>query len=618
MSAQKASAPAKFAAWAAAAALVVLTVAVGLRLAGRREGDRPAAAVKPPPGAAAIDIKERVRHEEYMEGKLHAAIQGERFSLGPDGRNHLEGAVEVRNYDPAGRVVSLIRADHIVYDKNAVLFAIGGRVRVEAEGVVLEGGSFEYDKSRGLFRTAAGGVFSSENMTGAAREISYSESADEVLLAGGFRVELNGTDSGAAKAVLSGDSLSYQRRGRRGRAVGRVAFTGGRCRGSAASLDFDIAEGSSLLKNVVFDGAAKLVIAGAGMDRAESGEVRADKVQAAFFPGSRGLFRAEALGHSRLSWPLSPASKSLIQAGRAVLTFGAGEQLERLDASGGCRAELDDDAGKGRLLEGESISYDALTGILLASGEEGRPAVASSSDARIEAPDIAVGPAAGDLEASSGVMCLLKPDGERRAGGFFSDSEPVFLSCSRLTFLAETGAFSFFGGVRAWQGGDFVMAGELDLMEKSRDMWARGHVVAGLAQVVAAGGPERRVEAGGEDMTYSTASRALSFTRKSYLRLPDARLDAETVAVGLGLEEGGVETVTAHRGVVLSKGGYEGRAEAAVYQTEADRITLTGRPVLVDREGGSTRGDKLTFDLGDDKILIENEGQGRSTTIVKS
>jgi lipopolysaccharide export system protein LptA len=618
MSAQKTSAPAKLAAWAAAAALVVLTVAVGLRLAVRRDGDRPAAAVKLPPGAGVIDLKERVRHEEYRDGKLHAAIRGEHFSLGPDGRNHLEGAVEVTNYDPAGKVVSRITADHLAYDKSAVLFAIAGRVRVEAEGVVLEGSSFEYDKSRGLFRAASGGVFSSNGMAGTAPEISYSESADEVRLAGGFRVDLNGTDPGAAEAVLSGDSLSYQRGERRGRAEGRVEFAGGRCRGSAAAMDFDVAEGSSLLKYVVFDGAAELVIAGTGADRVRGGGVRADKVQAAFFPGSDGLSRVNALGNSRLSLSLSPASKSLIEAGRALLTFGTGEELERLDASGGCRAELDDGAGKGRILEGESVSYDASTRVLLASGERGRPAVASSSDARGEAPDIVVGPAAGDLEASAGVMCLLKPDGERQAGGFFSASEPVFLSCSRLIFLAEKGVFSFLGGVRAWQGRDFVLAGELDLMETTRDMRARGGVVAGLAQAVAAGGPERRIEVGGEDMTYSTASRALSFMRKSYLRLPGARLDAETVGVGLGLDEGSVETLTAHSGVVLSKGRYEGRGEAALYQAETDRVTLTGRPVLVDKEGGSTRGDKLTFDLGDDKILIENEGQGRSTTIVKS
>jgi len=298
--------------------------------------------------------------------------------------------------------------------------------------------------------------------------------------------------------------------------------------------------------------------------------------------------------------------------------FGAGDELERLEASGRCRVELGDGPGEGRLLEGGSIVYDASTRLLRTSGEDDRPAVASSPDTRIEAPEIIAGPAVGDLEASGGVSCLIKPDGDRPAAGFFLPSEPVFVSCNRLILLAETGVSTFLGGVRAWQGRDFLMAGALDLVETSRDMRGRGGVAAGLARTGASGGPERRIEVGGEEMAFSAAARTFSFTRKTYLRLPDARLDADALAVVLGLDGRGLETLQAHAGVVLSKGRYVGRGDAAFYQAEADRITLSGRPVLVDRKGGSTRGDKLTFDLGDDKILIENEGQGRSATVVKS
>jgi lipopolysaccharide export system protein LptA len=61
-----------------------------------------------------------------------------------------------------------------------------------------------------------------------------------------------------------------------------------------------------------------------------------------------------------------------------------------------------------------------------------------------------------------------------------------------------------------------------------------------------------------------------------------------------------------------------GRSEAAAYQAAADQLTLTGSPSLTDGKGGSARGAKLTFDLADDKILLENEGPGRSTTIIRS
>jgi hypothetical protein len=41
-------------------------------------------------------------------------------------------------------------------------------------------------------------------------------------------------------------------------------------------------------------------------------------------------------------------------------------------------------------------------------------------------------------------------------------------------------------------------------------------------------------------------------------------------------------------------------------------------PILTDDKGGSARGAKLTFDLADDKILIENEGPGRAATVIRS
>ena len=86
----------------------------------------------------------------------------------------------------------------------------------------------------------------------------------------------------------------------------------------------------------------------------------------------------------------------------------------------------------------------------------------------------------------------------------------------------------------------------------------------------------------------------------------------------IGREDKAVESLEAKTAVAVSKGHYEGRSEAASYQAAARRITLTGKPVLTDGKGGSARGAKLTFDLADDKILIENEGTGRATTVVRS
>lgn len=481
MSAQKASAPVRFAGLAVAAILVVLAAAVGIHLLRERGGPRPEA-VKPPPDDRVVDLKEQVRHEEYRDGKLRMGVRGANFFLGPDGRNHLKGSVEITDYGPAGEVVSRITADEVVYDTGAVHFGITGRVRVEAGDVVLEGDSFDYDKDSGLFRTASGGAFSSKRMAGTAAEVSYSEGADEVRLAGGFRAEFAAAGRDAEKAVLSGDSFLYLRRERRGRAEGRADFAGSRWRGTARILTFDAAEDEGSFISVAFDGAAAVKLVG-DPDR---GGVAADWIGLSFVPGTSRLSSVQARGKTRLSLSLPEASGSIVRASEALLMFRADGELDRWSASGGFRAELDGHADESRVLEGESVAFDASTRVLRASGKPGRPAAAALPRARVEAALIVVGSAAaGDLEASGGVKCLLKPGEEGLAAGFFSAAKPIFVSGANLVFRGGTKVFSFAGEVQAWQDGEFLLAGELDLFEATGEMRGRGGVVAGMTQAAA-------------------------------------------------------------------------------------------------------------------------------------
>jgi lipopolysaccharide export system protein LptA len=642
MSAQKASVPVRLVRLAVAAILIVLAAALVLHLLRGCGGPRPEA-VKPPPEDRIVDLKEQVRHEEYTDGKLRTEVRGAHFFLGPDGRNHLKGSVEILDYDPAGEVVSRIKADEVVYDTAAVHFAITGRVRVESGDVVLEGESFDYDRDIGIFRTVSGGAFSSKRMAGTAAEIFYAEGAAEVRLAGGFRAELAEAGRDGEKTVLSGDSFLYQRRERRGRVEGRASIKGGRWRGTARTLTFDVAEDEGSFQSVAFDGEAEVRgrVFAAEVDRgalardlyprastaevernappadAEKSGIAADRIGLSFVPGTSQLSSVQARGNTRLTLALPEATRSIVRASEALLTMGDDGELERWSVSGGFRAELEGPADESRVLEGESVAFEASTGVLRASGKSGQPAVADSRRARIEAPSIAAGPASGDFEASGGVKCLLKPGEEGRTAGFFSTEKPVFVSAISLVFRSGTKTSSFAGEVQAWQEKEFLLAGGLDLFEATGDMRAKGGVAAGMVQAAAGETPERRIEVGGEDLVYTASGRVLSFRKKSYVQMPGARLGAATIDAVLGREGRGVDTLTALTSVVVSKGRYEGRGDKAFYEAGADRITLTGRPVLADKEGGSTRGNKLTFDLADDKISIENEGQGRSTTVIK-
>jgi len=617
MRAQKASTPVKLAALAAAAALVVLAVVVWLRLAGKRDiGPGAAKAVKPLPEDRVVDIKEQIRHQEFKEGKLVADTRSDSFHRGSDGLNHLKGAVEITNLGPGGEVLSRLTADEVAYDPAALLFSISGRVRVESGGVILEGGSFEYDKPKGLFGTKAGGDFSSKTMRGHAAEISYDESADEVRLGGGFRVEV-ATKGGTDRALaISGDSFVYERRDLRGRVEGRAALDGGEFRGTSAAASFVASQDELFLESAVFEGAAKAVLSGKGSSSEGIGEIRAGRM-AVFFARDPSGFLIEASGGSSLSFRPAADIAETVLAPAALLSFSSDSGYFTWSASGGIRAEITNAGGLSRTLEGEEAIFDGAR-TLGVSGGSGRAAVADSAEARIEASKISVASDAEALLAEGGVVCVLKRGEGRRRVGFFSLEEEVAVSSARLEVRPGISSFFFTGNVLVSQGANTLRAHEVELSGDAGRMSGGGGVSIILTEASAGGGAGRRIELGGEEMGYRPVDRTLTLTGKSFVRMPEARLEAGTVLAVLGREGKGVESLSATRGVAVSKGSYVGRSEAAVYQAAIGRITLTGKPVLSDGKGGSVRGGKLTFDLGDDKILVENEGQGRSTTVIKS
>jgi lipopolysaccharide export system protein LptA len=614
MSAQRATAPARLAAAAAAIVLVALAAAVALRLAGRREVPSPKTAIEePPPQDRVVDRKERVRHEEYEAGRLVAEIRGDAFSRGPDDRNRLAGSVEVTYFDGEGRTVSRLTAGEIAYAPGSLRFSVRSGVRVEAGDVVLEGDSFEYDKPAGLFETSTGGRFASRTLSGSAPEICYAEAADEVRLGGGFRAELRA--AGGGTLALSGDSLRYARRERKGRMEGWASIAAEDFRTAAETVSFVVSGDEAGLDSAVLEGGAGVGLGGRAPSYG-SGEIRADRIEVTFSRERDGLSVA-ASGRGRLEFRSDADGALSVAAPSALLNFSRKDGHWTWTANGGIRAELTGTGGAGRTIEGGEAALDGAR-TLIAYGAAGRKAVADSAAARIEAGQIMVGSASGSLSASGGVTGVLKPgDGSRRTG-FFARGEDVAVSCQRLEAEPDAEALFLTGYVLVSQGSASVRGGEIELAGAAGRMSGGGGVAVTLTEAGPEGRPDRTVEIGGQEMAFRPDTWTLTLSSKAFVRLAEASLEAGSVSAVLGREDGGVISLAAAGGVTVSRGGYTGRAETACYDPGHGLLVLTGSPVLTDGKGGSARGAKLTFDLADDKILVENEGAGRSTTVIKS
>jgi lipopolysaccharide export system protein LptA len=612
----RATFPVKFARLGIAVLLAVLLAAVAFRLISRRPHPVRPVPEKAAPVGRTIDRKEGIRHREYKDGKVWDDLRADRFFLGEDGLNHLEGSVEILDHGRAEGRETRISADHVAYDKDMVHFKISGRVKVAAEDLTFESDSIEYDKTAGLYRTDQGGTFTSVRLGGSGRTFVYDEKRNELRLAGGFRFEASAGPPPSGAARITGDSLVYSRSEKTGRAEGRARLTSDDGEGASAALRFKLSADERTFDSVTFENGAKCVFGGTA--RPGQRAVEAATVRLFSFAGSSRVSVVEADGSCRMSLAAPPEPGGRIEAAGLRLSFGREGELEGWTASGDVRMSLTGKPGDERDLEGESIAYSRRPGLLTVRPKEGGIARLESAGSRIEAAAIDLETGPGNAVASGEVRCLLKPRPDGAPVGFFSKDASIFVTCRSLKSFGDERRLHFEGQVRLWQDNGAIQADELDVLESSGEVRGRGGVTAGFPFRGRSSSEERRIKIGGGEMTFSPGDRTVTFRGGSVVRTPDFQLAAGTVAVSLVKGGKEIKRFTAGGSVVVSHGLYEGRGGEAVYDPGAGTVVLTGSPVLVEKGKGASRGDKLTFSLGDDRILIENKGQGRSITVVKS
>jgi lipopolysaccharide export system protein LptA len=170
-----------------------------------------------------------------------------------------------------------------------------------------------------------------------------------------------------------------------------------------------------------------------------------------------------------------------------------------------------------------------------------------------------------------------------------------------------------------WQGNRILSADELNLWRASGEITGQGNVRASFPYI-----PKReekkdeRIEVGGKTMRYASESRLLTFDQEAWLKTQKVGLNSDAVTVHLREEKGDIEKIEARGRVIITEGTRQGKGGEALYDLDKETIVLTGNPSLFDKEKGTVEGDKLTFHLGDGRILVENKDRERPVTIIKS
>jgi lipopolysaccharide export system protein LptA len=129
---------------------------------------------------------------------------------------------------------------------------------------------------------------------------------------------------------------------------------------------------------------------------------------------------------------------------------------------------------------------------------------------------------------------------------------------------------------------------------------------------------EFELEITAESLDYLPDDRQLNYSGKVTVRVETARLKADHLDIHLSEQDNKIQSLLAQGDVRITRDLYEARGGEAVFDLEEETIVLSGNPVLTHQQKGRVQGDKLTFHMADDRIVVENKGRERSETIIKN
>ena len=391
------------------------------------------------------------------------------------------------------------------------------------------------------------------------------------------------------------------------------------------------------------------------------------------------LERAEADAPARVEWE-SRGERLDLNAGRLAAVFGAGNKVKRLSGGGGIRlareikgsapivttaTALDVRFADGQWTRAtESGKVTAVQGDRRASAETGEwtratGALDLSGGARISdaesqtlANEISWNQETGELHAAGNVRTSYFSANSARVAGpaqAMPSAGPANVVAEALQANAKTGAVTFTGNARLWQGDLVIQAPRIELRRDSGELLAEGGVRAAFPQtqaVEAAGGKHSAAkkprQTGSGPVLWRVTANRLRYTNRSGAApkrgegsaaneggeavfdggvrawSKSGEIDAAKLVLQLERDSGGraeLAQADASGCVHMRQGKRWGQAQNGQYFAKEGKFVLSGgHPSLHDASGDLVTGSQLTFYVADDTILVESAKGSRTLT----
>ena len=578
-----------------------------------------------------IEKKDKVVHFEIKGGEESIRFKADKHYVGEDKNYHAEGNVEIIFLKKREGKDVFIYGNEVVYDKDWNHFVLSGQGKVKYKDLVIESVSLNYDNKKELFSTEKGVSFSSEGFSGTAQKLDYLMEQEKLHLQESVHLRLRPNLETSFPVIAQGKRLEYSRKSKQGMMDGGVRLFHGESRATASNLKFELSEDEDNLRTLVLKGKAKAFIREeekkdiyssrrpSPFSQSAMREVEAEEIELRAFPDFQKVQAVEASGNCSFKFISSSGSYTHILAESAKFLFDQEGELREFEALKKARMiDQEENSEERRLIEGDALIIKDKTDVLRVKGKGPYEARVSSSDSEVFAEEISIFLDNNNLEVKRGVKVVLNSKkGEKRRIGLFSKEYPVLINAKEMRYFDEEKRFLFNGDIKAWQEKRILLAEEIVLYEDTGKILSTGGVKSIFPHKPKDEEKEERVEISSDKMTYHPEQNLIFYEKRSSLKVKDIDLRAQSVSVYLSEEEGDMEKIIARGNVVIVQNLGEGRGEEAIYDPDKESVVLLGNPVLIDKDRGITRGDKLTFYLADDRILVENRARERSATVIK-
>jgi lipopolysaccharide export system protein LptA len=570
--------------------------------------------------ARKVESQDKVRHFVYKGEKGRVELKADRNFVGADGLYHLEGGVEVVQFGLKERPPVRIKGAEAVYDEGLTKIRFKGDVSVLYEETLIRTPELHYAKEGEVLRSDKGVAFETPKGKGSALRMMYWFDQDRVLFKDKVVFDAKPGTAGAAALHLEGDAFEYARRSRHGIVRDNVRLTTGRSRASAGRLVFDLNKTEDGFRLLVFEEGVEASLVREGEDFERT--LRADRLLLRPYKDSDRVRILEAKGDCLAVLRLAPGVPAEIKAPELRAGFDKAGGLKTMTAKGGVEVvERATETSGERTISGDTLVVKGKKEILTVAPDKKRKGRTRmvSAQAELEARTIDFEYGAGNLKADGDVKAILQPGtGGKVPSGLFAGRDPVLVSAGLMRYDKAPGRSLYKGEARLWQGKQVVQADLIEVLESKGSLEGRGKVRTQFWHKPKDAAEEERVEVAGETIEFRPEERRVYFRKSCVLKAREAVLEADSVAMDLAEGSADMTLIVAKGEVRIKQGAWEGRGGRAEFAVPDETVVLLEDPVLVDKDKGETRGDKLTFHLADGRILIENKKRDRSVTVIKS